>query len=174
MENWKQVESVPRLEVSDLGNVRCAKTKRPWYTRVDKLGYVVGQYSVQGRKISFKVHRLIAKTFLCNPECYKEVNHIDGDKQNNKAVNLEWCSRSRNIKHSFDLKLNSVTGSRNPRAKLTEELVRSICEFFAESLENTPKRAVEKFGISTQQATKIRAKISWKHVSASYLFPKLR
>ena len=47
------------------------------------------------------VHRLVAECFCENPNGYKEVNHIDGDKKNNCADNLEWCSRSQNNRHAF-------------------------------------------------------------------------
>ena len=54
----------------------------------------------------FSVHRLVAKTFIENPNNYKDVNHIDGDKTNNCEDNLEWCTRSYNIRHAFDTGLN--------------------------------------------------------------------
>lgn len=47
------------------------------------------------------IHRLVATAFCNNPFGYKEVNHIDGIKENNTASNLEWCSRSQNNKHAF-------------------------------------------------------------------------
>ena len=48
------------------------------------------------------LHRLVAKTFIPNPANLPEVNHIDGNKQNNKATNLEWCDRSSNMKHAYE------------------------------------------------------------------------
>ena len=47
------------------------------------------------------VHRLVAKCFCPNPNGHNEVNHIDGNKLNNSADNLEWCSRIENVRHAF-------------------------------------------------------------------------
>lgn len=52
-----------------------------------------------GKKKSFLLHRLVAMKFLPNPNKLPEVNHIDGDKANNKKDNLEWVTRSENMKH---------------------------------------------------------------------------
>jgi len=79
-----------------------------------------------GYRHSIKVHRLVAKAFCPNPNNYKEVNHIDGNKLNNHYTNLEWCSRSHNIKHAFRLKLRSSEGTNNARAKISEWQVKAI------------------------------------------------
>ena len=175
MEQWKTCTDVPRIEVSNLGGIREAKTGRKWYVAPDKLGYVVGQYGLNGKKKTFKLHRLVAKEFVDNPNGYLEVNHIDGDKLNNKAENLEWCTRQQNVRHAFDMGLNKPhIGECNGRSILNEEIVRNVCKYFQDSPDNTPKKATEIFGISMQQATKIRARIAWKHISKDYDFVPLK
>ncbi len=52
------------------------------------------------------IHRLIAETFISNPNNYPIINHKDGNKDNNRIDNLEWCTQSHNIKEAYRLKLH--------------------------------------------------------------------
>lgn len=65
-----------------------------------------GYYSIilskQGKTKTFYIHRLVAQTFLDNPYNLPQVNHKDGNKQNNSVENLEWCNQSHNMCHAFD------------------------------------------------------------------------
>lgn len=82
------------------------------------------------------VHRLVAQCFIENPNDYPEVNHKDGNKENNSIENLEWCTRSQNNKHAFqtglrsyeELKAMAQLAGQNSRErrKLTEEQVKII------------------------------------------------
>lgn len=79
------------------------------------------------------IHRLVAKCFIENPRGHKEVNHKDGNKENNTVENLEWCTRSENNRHAFKTGLRSYEElkamakmPRYTRRKLTSEQVREI------------------------------------------------
>lgn len=69
--------------------------------RKDKDGYHLINLCLSGKKITEKVHRLVAKAFLPNPYNLPEVNHIDGNKSNNSVSNLEWCDNSHNKYHAY-------------------------------------------------------------------------
>lgn len=72
------------------------------------------------------LHRLVAEHFIPNPNNYPQINHIDGNRYNNTADNLEWCSSRHNVKHAYDTGLKSNHGELNPFRKLCEEDVAKI------------------------------------------------
>lgn len=62
-------------------------------------GYMLVVLCKNGKHFNKMVHRLVAQAFIPNPNNHKEVNHIDENKGNNKADNLEWCTRSYNVNY---------------------------------------------------------------------------
>lgn len=72
----------------------------------NKDGYLFIRLSKNGITKGYSVHRLVAQAFIPNPNNYPEINHIDGNKLNNAISNLEWCNRTKNVRHSFELGLN--------------------------------------------------------------------
>ncbi len=63
--------------------------------------YMMINLSFKGKKKMFLVHRLVAMAYIERIEGKNTVNHIDGNKHNNSASNLEWCTQSENLKHSY-------------------------------------------------------------------------
>lgn len=104
-EIWKDIEGFEgKYKISNLGRVYSIKNDI-----ILKPGYDGKKYSTVSlynkKKYHFKIHRLVAKYFIPNPNNYPQINHIDGNKQNNRIDNLEWCDQSHNIKEAYRLGL---------------------------------------------------------------------
>lgn len=104
-ELWKPIPFANLYEASNFGNIRNKKTKKVKKFNIEKLKKTktrVRATSIRkndGSIKGFYLHRIIAQTFLPNPNNYPEVNHKDGNPYNNHLDNLEWCSREQNMKH---------------------------------------------------------------------------
>lgn len=135
MEHWKDIDGFEGLyQVSDKGRVRSldrvvlatrygkplpiTKKGRVLRTSVKKDGYVSIQIYKDSKYYTFTVHRLVAKAFVENPDNLPEINHIDGNKQNNTVDNLEWCTRGYNIRHAFKTGLYNPDNRRHNRKKV--------------------------------------------------------
>jgi hypothetical protein len=117
----------PEYYVTDTGEVYSRKMYnnpngriRKLKPYVDSTGYPRVVLSEHSKPKSIRVHYLVASAFLPKGKNDKCVNHKDGNKQNNNVSNLEWCSYSHNIKHSFEVlgrKISILLGKEHPKAK---------------------------------------------------------
>lgn len=154
-EIWKDIPSYEgKYQASTFGRIRSIRPAinlagRPRKGEVIKpyLGKRTKRYSVKFSTVFAvhkSVHRLVALTFIPNPANKPEVNHIDGDKLNNAIENLEWVTKSENIKHAFRLGLKQQYGGSNPSARIILETNTGIYY-------ETIKEAAIAFGLSYQQ-----------------------
>ena len=97
-EIWKPIKGFDGYFVSNYGRIWSNKQKSRYLgTYPDGCGYFHVRLYINGKQFDKLVHRLVAETFVKNPNEYKEVNHKDEDKSNNRSDNLEWCTRTYNI-----------------------------------------------------------------------------
>jgi len=117
-ENWRPIVGFEGYyDVSNFGRVR---SKDRTVTRVNKgklffkgelkkqfiqRGYPVVNLSKNNLDYTIRVHRLVAMSFILNPNNYPQTNHIDGIKKNNHVLNLEWCTSKHNIMHAHRIGL---------------------------------------------------------------------
>ena len=126
-EIWKDVPGYEGLyQVSNFGRVRSfliggrKKKNSDFFDKISdapkilstrrREGYIGVCITKECVRRHTHVHRLVAETFIPNPDGYKEVNHIDGNKQNNSVENLEWCSSSYNVRHSIKMHPEQLNG----------------------------------------------------------------
>ena len=114
MEQWIQTLIREDYEISNFGAVR-RKKRSPANKRIDPSPYHLlkpkrqrnGYLKVRIGSKEMRVHRLVALAFIPNPMNKPDVNHIDGNKENNRVENLEWVTKSENMKHAYENGLGS-------------------------------------------------------------------
>ena len=120
-----------------------------------------------GTRKHVHVHRLVALTFIDNPENKPFVNHKDGNKLNNHVSNLEWVTRQENVDHAMENNLvPAMVGVNNGRAILTEDQVRDIYSRLLngeQSIDLAREFSVEKTTIGN-----IKRRKEWKHITKDF------
>lgn len=110
-ELWRDWPQDPRVKVSDKGNVVSYKrgVRYPLQVRHNNNGGYQTVGAVHGSPQ--RVHGMVAETWLENPNHHKEVNHINGNKDDNRMENLEWVTRSENMRHAYRTDLRKAKGT---------------------------------------------------------------
>ena len=162
-------------EVSNLGNVlhngillkpNLQKSKLKSGNKKSK-GYLLISLFNNGVRKTYRVHRLVATMFVENPNIleYDQVDHLDGNTENNKAENLEWVSNAENNKRAIEKGFNKV----KYRTVLDENKVIEICEKLMTKKYSITQLA-EEYGVNRETIRSIKNKKSWKEISENYNF----
>ena len=162
MEIWKDIEGYPGYKASNHGNVKSFiryKDGKMMSAFVNSNGYQA--IHIQGRTKC--VHRFIALCFCENPLNKPWVNHIDGNKRNNRSENLEWCTRQENLDHAHGLGLmRKAIGEKASKAKLIESDVIRIRKLYSSGLKRST--ICKMYKMSYQNISSIVARETWTHI----------
>lgn len=176
-EVWKSVNGYEgHYEVSNQGNVRSLD----WFVdngngghirkgqsikpSVNGVGYRTVTLRKNGGSIKKQVSRLVAATFIENPENKKQVNHISGIKTQDNVENLEWSTPCENLEHAKKIGLNHNYGETHYRSKVSEEQVKEIRRRFIPYVV-TGNQLAKEFGIGRHTVYCIVYRINWKRTS---------
>ena len=157
-------------EITESGQVRSwalglnkrRRRPRPLKWRINPCGYAAVALANGTKPVwNVLVHRLVAITFLPNPNDLAQVNHKDSNKLNNHVSNLEWISQADNLKHSWRVGTHiSPRGERAHHAKLTSAQIAEIQKRFADGHKGAA--IARDFGITATHAYRIRDNVHWK------------
>lgn len=179
-EKWKKVDWIDgycgTLEVSNLGRVRATgrsysqrtarggvctsrKPDRILASYVSAAGYPTIALRIRGGRPKFTVHRLVARAFVPGYDEDMTVNHINGIKTDNRAVNLEWVTLARNTVLQWQTGLINMRGENHPSSKLTADDVRLIRSKIAAGIKKA--EIARQMGISSGMVTMIDKRRRW-------------
>lgn len=163
--NLGRVKSLPRMTRHSEG--RTKKVPGRFLAQAPSKGYLtVRLYREQGAGITNLVHRILAMAFISAPPFDgAHVNHIDGNRLNNEASNLEWCTHLQNTRHAISIGLFKPKGQDASRAKLTNEQVLEIRRRYKPfDPVNGGKPLAKEFGVSNALIGNIAARRYWTHI----------
>ena len=128
MEIWKPIRGTKGfIEVSNKGRVMSSLTGTPRIlkTQRDSKGYHRISVTIEGVKKTYKLHREVARAFINNPNSLPQVNHIDGNKDNNCVSNLEWVTNKENAHHAIKNGLwdSVIEGSRKENERRKKPII---------------------------------------------------
>lgn len=166
-ESWRSLGFLgfPYYSVSNLGRVsRLGKIKSPVE---DKYGYYkINLYHLNNCK-TFTIHRLVMAAFVKNIYDKPTVNHIDGNRKNNRLDNLEYADHKEQAYHRDNIGPSKgksslrVSGSNNPMSKLSEDIVLSI---YNEPSSLSNRFIADKYNVPYERVRLIRKGEIWKHL----------
>ena len=132
----KEVTGFPKYLIDTNGNIYNKRTMKKLKDNDNGRGYrAVHLYNSEGKMINKYVHRLVAETFIPNPNNLSEVNHIDEDKANNSVDNLEWCDRKYNNNYGSKPRQSYLMGKFLGYFQIKDELGRITGKYDLDRME---------------------------------------
>lgn len=172
MEVWKSIPSLNNLyEASNLGRIRSASRKhkgrilKEYIKFPSNINYNLVEVHIDGKKWAKKVHRLVAEVFCENPENYPIVMHLDNDRRNNRADNLQWGTLKMNSQQMIkEGRGNKSKGSNHYFSKLTEDQVVEIRRKYIPR-KYTLQQLAKEYNVSFSLIGHVVKNRNWTHVT---------
>lgn len=160
---WKEVEGFEgKYEISTEGSVRNIQKGNTLTPSPDQKGYTRVNLWMNGSYKTKKIHRLVALTFIENPNNKTQVNHKNYNKSDNRVENLEWNTPNENIQHAYDNKLICKKGVNNGRSVVNPTIVREIRVLLEKKMKQKDIAAI--YNISPTIVCDINRKRTWTHI----------
>ena len=171
----KQIQEYPNYYVTEDGRIVSTKrvagrdgkgvctTHKELSTLHNQTGYCMVNLTKDKQSKTRYIHRLVAQAYLENPNNLPQVNHKDGNKDNNHYTNLEWCTALHNNLHAINSGLREgQKGETNSQAKITESQAIDIIILILEGLSNI--EIADVFNLHDRYISLIRGKKRWTYL----------
>lgn len=162
---WKDIANFKgRYSVSMRGEIY-SKKNHLIMKQTTNTGYLrLSLVSNDGRRRGKYVHRLVAETFIPNPEGKSQVNHKDGNPLNNRVDNLEWVTPKENMIHASELGRfkDKRKGTKNPKSKFTNDDISEIRKMREQG--HTLQYIADRFNCSISTVSMIYLYKTWTHI----------
>ena len=163
--DMKEIKGFERYSVDTDGKVYSSVTDRYLKQEESKKGYFYVRLMNNGKAKAMRIHRLVAMTYIDNPNKLPVVNHIDGNKHNNNLSNLEWCTFKQNQEHAMRIGLmDGMIGVNNTLSKLTEVDVRNIRSISKTQNGLSHRKLAVTYNVSKATIRNVIERITYKNI----------
>lgn len=158
--------------INENGDVYSTKSNSDIHPWKNNSGYKYFSITIDGVNRNIAIHRAVAEMFIPNPENKPQVNHIDGNKDNNHASNLEWVTQSENNHHAFKIGLRQAkNGDQVHFSKYKSSQIIKACAAMEENKKSLFE-IQEITGVPIKTLNEIRAGGIWQSIAKDFNFPK--